>query len=139
MHYIYAAIACVLLLLAVLSFEPPAAVGTAAMFLAGSVLAALAYKRWLPLWAVRMLAVVSAAALFGYFGQFFSMVPTLAYDWYAGSEAARVIGLLFAGFAMIPVLSEYSCRMKATADCALGRRQPETRKSPILDFLKASS
>ncbi len=138
MHYVNAAIACVLLLLAVLAFETPGAAGTAGMFVAGAVLAALAYKRWLPGWAVRVLAVISAIALFGYFGQFFSMVPTLAWNWYAGGDALHAMGLLFAGFAMIPVLSEYSCRMKATADCERGQRQAQARKSPLISFLKAS-
>ena len=54
-----------------------------------------------------------------------------------GGDGIRAAGLLFAGFAMIPVLSEYSCRMKASSECERGRRQFEERK-PLLDSVRRS-
>lgn len=128
MQYVNAVTACALLLLALAMLSDPL---QAATFGVGAVLAAIAFKHWLRLWMVRVLAFVAAAAMFLYFGQFMSLVPTLQPDWYAQPrEAIDAVGLLFAGFAMIPVLSEYSCRMKANEECERGRRQFRERKQP---------
>lgn len=133
MQYVNAVTACVLLALALVVRGEPL---QAATFGVGALLAAIAFKRWLRLWMVRVLAFVAASAMFLYFGQFMSLVPTLQPDWYwQPREAIDAVGLLFAGFAMIPVLSEYSCRMKASEQCERGRRQFEERK-PLLAPLR---
>lgn len=134
MQYVNAMIAVALLVLAVLNLDDPPG---ASMFVFGAVLAAVALKHWLSAWTVRVLAFLAAGTLFCYFGQFFYLVPHLQPSWYwdwhgAGLEAAA---LLLSGFAMIPVLSEYSCRMKATRECERGRREFEARK-PLLAGLK---
>lgn len=132
MQYANAIIAVVLLALALLKLDDPA---EASMFILGAAIAAIAFKHWLSAWTVRLLAVVAAGMLFCYFWSFFSLVPHLQPDWYWQPRAIDAVGLLFAGFAMIPVLSEYSCRMKASAMCERGRRQFEERK-PLLATLR---
>lgn len=129
MQYVNAVIAVALLGFALLRRDAPV---EAAMFVVGALLAAIAFKHWLGTWMVRMLAIVAAGAMFSFFAQFFALVPTLHEHWYLRpQEAVEAVALLFAGFAMIPVLSEYSCRMKASAECERGRRQSEERK-PLL-------
>lgn len=134
MQFVNAIIAVVLLLLALAVGEA----GHASMFIVGAVVAAIAFKHWLSTWMVRVLAFVTAGAMFYFFWSFFALVPTLQTDWYwQPVELIDAFGLLCAGFAMIPVLSEYSCRMKANAECERGRRQFEPRK-PIPTSLRPS-
>ena len=132
MQYVNAIIAVVLLAVALLKLDDPAG---ASGFILGAALAAIAFKHWLNAWTVRLLAVLTAGTLFYYFWGFFSLVPTLQPDWYWQPQAIDAVGLVFAGFAMIPVLSEYSCRMKASAMCERGRRQFQERK-PLLATLR---
>lgn len=134
MQFVNATIAVVLLVLALVVGEG----GAAAMFIVGAALAAIAFKRWLSTPMVRTLALLTAGAMFYFFWNFFALVPTLQPDWYwQPGEVIDAFGLLCAGFAMIPVLSEYSCRMKANAQCERGRRAFEERKS-ILPSLRPS-
>lgn len=133
MQYVNGITACALLALALALHTEPL---VAAAFGAGAVLAAIAFKHWLRRWMVRVLAFVAAGMMFLYFGQFMSLVPNLHPDWYARPrEALDAVGLLFAGFAMIPVLSEYSCRMKASDECERAQREFEERK-PLLAPLR---
>ncbi len=136
MHYVNLIIAVVLLVFAVVLLKLNDAV-TASACIGGAVLAAVALKHWLDIWTVRLLALATAGMLFYCFAQFFSLVPTLQPGWYWQVEAINTFGLLFAGFAMIPVLSEYSCRMKANGDCERGRRHLRSRK-PLLTTLRHS-
>ena len=133
MQYVSAIIAVALLVLAVLKLDDPSG---ASMFIFGAVLAAVALKRWLSTWTVRVLAFLAAGTLFCYFGQFFYLVPNLQPSWYWDwhGDALEAAALLLSGFAMIPVLSEYSCRMKATAECERGRREFEKRKPLLAGF-----
>ena len=133
MQFVNAAIAIALLVLAVLNLDDPPG---ASMFLFGAVLAAVALKRWLSAWTVRVLAFLAAGTLFCYFGQFFYLVPHLQPSWYWvwQGDALQAAALLFSGFVMIPVLSEYSCRMKATRECERGRREFESRKPLLAGF-----
>ena len=134
MQYVNAVIAVALLVFALVSLAAPV---EALMYAVGAVLAGIAFKRWLRAWMVRVLAIATAFALFWYFGQFFMLANSLEPGWYAGGEAIHAIGLLCSGFAMIPVLSEFSCRMKADAECERGRRQFEEH-NPLLNALRPS-
>lgn len=78
----------------------------------GMCLAASAMLRGLTTWTIRFLAVVTAISMFFYFSGFFALAPYVLADWYMHPEGQEAAGLLFAAFAMIPVLSEFSCRMK---------------------------
>lgn len=134
MQYVNAIIAVALLGLAVLMRDEP---GQAMMFVLGAVLAAVAFKHWLSTWMVRLLAFVAAGTMFCYFGNFLFLVPTLQPDWYwQPLDVLDAAGLLFAGFAMIPVLTEYSCRMKASKECERGRRQSQEKS--MLETLRPS-
>ncbi len=92
-------------------------------YLVGSALAFITLLR-LPLNIARVLAVVTTVAAFFYFIGFFQMAPHLGPGWYA--VHTKALGQLLGAFAMIPVLAEYSCRLKA--DCQ------EARKGDRLGF-----
>lgn len=132
MHYLYAILAIALTGLTLTCLDDP---GRAAMFAAGALLAAIAFRHRLPRLAVRLLAVVTVGMLFGYLGQFFNLAPGLSADWYSRQEMLESAGLLFAGFSMIPVLSGYSCRMKADA---APQAESSARRKPLQDILRVS-
>ena len=126
--------AVALLVFALLSLDAPS---QALMYIIGAALAAIAFKHWLSTWIVRVLAVGTACMLYWFFGQFFLRAEELMPGWYASGDAIPALGLLVGGFGMIPVLSEYSCRMKASGECERARRQFEERK-PVFNALRAS-
>ena len=71
----------------------------------------------------RVLAVCTALLMFYFFAGFFALVPNLEADWYQAQAGWLAVSLILAAFTMIPVLSDYSCRLKA--DCREARqRQP---------------
>ena len=83
----------------------------------------------LPRTAHRLLAVSTMLLMFFYFFGFFELAPGLPRQWWTSEVGREALGLLFAAFAMIPVLSCYSCRLKAT--CAdKDRRSPAVFSSP---------
>ena len=133
MRLVNAVIAVALVALAVLKLDDPSG---ASMFLFGALIAAFALKHYLSAWSVRVLAFLAAGTLFCYFGQFFYLVPHLQPSWYWQwqGDALEATALLLSGFAMIPVLSEYSCRLKASRECVRGRRQFEARKPLLAGF-----
>ena len=55
-------------------------------------------------------AIGATVAMFWYFALFFQMVPHLRGDWIA--QRHESIYLVAAAFCMIPVLSNFSCRLK---------------------------
>jgi hypothetical protein len=116
MCYITASLGIVLALFALLQIGQPDGLLWAAVFGSGALLAFLTLKRDMPLMVARALAVLSSLAMFWFFAGFFRLAPNLHPDWYERAAAIDAIGLLFAGFAMITILSEYSCRMKAERD-----------------------
>lgn len=92
-------------------------------FALGAVVALLAAKHWLHGRVVRVLAFLAAGVMFCFFWQFFSLTPELQADWYRQSGTLNVVGWLLAGFGMMPVVSEYTCRMKANGNCERARRK----------------
>jgi len=96
-------------------------------FAGGSVLALLSLQRSLRLTTARGLAVLSATAMFFYFASFFRYCPEMSTGWYLLDKAPGLIGLLIAGFAMIPVLSVYSCWMKA--ECHMSDKPTPQKQS----------
>jgi hypothetical protein len=61
----------------------------------------------------RVLAVVTTVLLFYFFAGFFMEVPELKTGWYGRQEAWGAISMLFGAFAMLSILSDFSCRCKA--------------------------
>lgn len=112
MHYVNAGLGLVLIALAAFQLFGEANVELAAAFLGGSVLALATLTRRMSLFTVNVFAILTVVAMFFYFAGFFQLAPQL-HHWYMRGEAAHCLGLLFAAFAMIPVLSEYSCRKKS--------------------------
>ena len=90
---------------------------------AGAVIALSSLKAQMPGWMVWACAVAATGMMFGYFSLFFQIAPHLRGDWIVQGHACS--NLLIAAFCMIPVLSEYSRRMKVKQDAraARGRRQ----------------
>lgn len=135
MRYVNATTAVALFGLALLQLwlldDPVAALP----FALGAVVAALAAKHWLHGKVVRLLAFVAAGVMFCFFWQFFTLTPTLHADWYRQPGTLNVLALLFAGFGMMPVVSEYTCRMKANGDCERARRKAAS-DAPLLASLR---
>ena len=67
-------------------------------------------------------AIGATVAMFCYFALFFQMVPHLRGDWIAHRHESMY--LVVAAFCMIPVLSDFSCRLK-------GNRGLKTARNPV--------
>ena len=113
MSYLNGFIGFGFILLALLHLGVPDGDFLVGAYLAGSVLAFATLIQRLPLGVARILAVVTTVAAFFYFVGFFKMAPHLGPGWVA--VHTKALGHLLGAFAMIPVLAEYSCRLKA--DC----------------------
>ncbi len=78
-------------------------------------------------------AIGATVAMFCYFALFFQMVPHLRGDWIRhGHESMYLVA---AAFSMIPVLSNFSCRLKGngglkSAEGVQGSTPPATRATP---------
>lgn len=93
----------------------------AGMLGSATVLSFLTFIPRLPLWAVRTAAVLTVGLMFYFFASFFYLAPTLGEAWYRSPGSLTVFSFLFGAFCMIPLLSEYSCRLKA--DCPHRRQR----------------
>jgi len=118
MYYVNAGLGIALVVLAVVQFGH-SNIAWGAAFLGGGLLALITLTHRMSLFAVNIFAVLAVGAMFFYFAGFFQLVPQL-HHWYMRGEALHCLGMLFAAFAMIPVLSEYSCRQKSE-QCEQGR------------------
>jgi phosphatidylglycerophosphate synthase len=108
-------IGCILLVLAIVHAFIPHGLLISAFYGLGSILAFVTCKRDIGMNVARVLAIATTALMFFYFAGFFRMALRFNDNWYQSGAALDAIGLLFSAFAMIAVLSEYSCRLKA--DC----------------------
>jgi hypothetical protein len=124
MRYLNGAMGLIFLALAALQLAGPTPLWSL-YFVAGAVLAFADLKSELSLWTVRILAVSSTLAMFLYFGGFFGFVELFEDDkWYNLEGSTRCMSLLAAGFCMIPVLSEFTWRMKAASDHRISQDRP---------------
>ncbi len=76
----------------------------------GALVALLSLKSRITLPVAWMGAIGATVAMFCYFALFFQMVPHLRGDWIAHRHES--LYLVVAAFCMIPVLSNFSCRLK---------------------------
>lgn len=123
MQYIHGFIACLLVLLAVIHIPFPEPLA----WLPYSVAAALALitlKSDLSIPVSRVLAIATTGMMFFFFALFFLVVPTLKAGWYTTQYGWAAVCLLLSAFVMIPILSDYSCRLKA--DCREARAARRT-------------
>ena len=88
------------------------------LYAMGAALALLSLLNVTNAWAVRLLAIASTGAMFLYFFGFFRLVQHFHDNWHRGGVAVEAIGMLLSAFAMIAVLSVYSCRLKGSDDAA---------------------
>ena len=112
-----AVVGCILLTLAVIHAFIPHASATffLVLYAAGAICAFSAIYSSMNLWLARILAVATTGMMFFYFATFFKMAPHFQEEWYRSGLALEGIGMLLSAFALIPVLSCYSCMLKA--DC----------------------
>jgi hypothetical protein len=78
-------------------------------YLTGAVLALITLRREIADMFSRALAVITTLTMFFFFAAFFMVVPRLSQGWYAQDAVCLLLG----AFAAIPILSNYSCRLKA--------------------------
>ena len=61
----------------------------------------------------RVFAIGTTAVMFFYFAGFFTMAPEFEEGWHQTGAALEGLGMLLSAFLMIPILSCYSCLLKA--------------------------
>jgi hypothetical protein len=118
MQYIHGFIGCVLVLLALIHLPYPYPLAWLPYAIAAC-LAFIPLKSEISIGLSRILAITTAGIMFFFFAWFFVKVPTLDHDWYASQAGWAAVCRILAAFVMIPILSEYSCRLKA--DCREAR------------------
>ncbi len=112
MQYLNGLIGCGFVLLAVLH--------TAEMshycwitYASAALLAFVSFKSHINLTISRILAGLTTLLMFAYFAQFFSVAPGLEGDWYREHKFWEAVSQIIAAFILIPVLSNYTSRLKA--------------------------
>lgn len=123
MQYIHGFIGCVLLVLALIHIPFPEPLAWLP-FSAAAVLALITMKSEISMAISRVLAIFTAGMMFFFFALFFLAVPGLEADWYMTQYGWAAVSLILSAFLMIPVLSDYSCRLKA--DCMEARAARRT-------------
>ena len=112
MQYVNALIGCSFIIIAIFYALHPSPLAWAPYAVAAA-LALVSLKPELSLGFSRVLAISTTALMFFFFAGFFVLVPKLATDWYTNQEGWQAVCRIFGAFAMIPILSDYSCRLKA--------------------------
>jgi|TARA_B100000315_G_scaffold253779_1_gene293333 hypothetical protein len=125
MQYINGTIGCAFAVFALMHVTHPHWLYWVAVYSIGAILALTSLRNEISLGISRFLAIVTTMAMFFYFAAFFKMAPQLSQGWYQNTSTMTALGMLVGAFAMIPVLSDYSCRLKA--DC---REELAHRKHP---------
>ena len=110
MRYVNGLIGVALLVLALTYLDEADSVPWSLIYGYGALVALLSLKTRITEQVAWIGAIGATAAMFCYFALFFQMVPHLRGDWvFRGHEC---IYLVAAAFCMIPVLSDFSCRLK---------------------------
>ena len=114
MRMVNALIACVLLAFAVLHAFMPNHMLLVLAYAAGAFFALVTIKPG-PMGrnTARLFAIGTTAIMFFYFAGFFRMAPNFQGDWIHTGAAIGGLGMLLSAFLMIPILSCYSCLLKA--------------------------
>lgn len=118
MQYINALIGCLFVVIALVYALHPNPLAWAP-YSAAAVLSLITLKPEISIAFSRVLAISTTALMFFFFAGFFLLVPKLAADWYTNQTGWEAVFRIFGAFAMIPILSDYSCRLKA--ECAEAR------------------
>ena len=115
MRIFNATVGFMLLGLAVLHGFIPKSPLLSVIYAAGAVMALVSLWRNISFGTARVFAFLTVTAMFFYFTAFFRIVDHFRENWYRGGMALEAVGMLLSAFAMSPVQSVFSCRMKA--DC----------------------
>jgi hypothetical protein len=118
MQYINGLIGCVFVVIGLIHVPHPMPL-TWVPYLGAAVLAFITLKPEISVAFARILAITTTVAMFFFFAGFFVVAPKLAADWYMRPEGWDAVGRITTGFLMLPILSEYSCRLKAECREAL--------------------
>lgn len=113
MKIVNAIIGCVLLALAILHVFIPKTPILSLIYFGGAVLALVSVRPHISFGWARGFAVATVIAMFFYFAAFFRIVDHFHEQWYRSGMMLEAIGMLISAFAMIPVLSVFSCFMKS--------------------------
>jgi len=114
MRMVNAIIACVLLTFTVLHAFIPSHLYFSIMYAAGAFFALVTLiPGGMGINVARLMAVGTTAVMFFYFAGFFSMAPEFQEGWHQTGAALEGLGMLLSAFLMIPILSCYSCLLKA--------------------------
>ncbi len=114
MQYVHGFIGFVLVLVAVAQVPHPTPLAWLP-YAGAALLAFITLKTEISIGLARILAITTTAMMFFFFAGFFVVAPKLAADWYMHQAGWAAVCLILGAFAMIPLLSEYSCRLKK--DC----------------------
>ncbi len=125
MRLILIAITLIFVGFALLQIDDPDSGVWLSIYLAGAFVSGAALIDGIPRTLNRVIAVCTMLMMFFYFFGFFELAPTLHGNWWQNESSRHALGLLFSAFAMIPVLSSYSCQLKAT-------RADKDRRSPAV-------
>jgi len=123
MQYIHGFIGVVLVVMALIHVPFPDPLEWLPFALAAG-LAFVTLSQNLSMGIARILAICTAGAMFFFFAMFFLLVPRLDADWYTTQFGWTAVCRILAAFLMLPILSDYSCRLKK--DCMEAR---EARRS----------
>ncbi|MCR9262047.1 MAG: hypothetical protein NXH95_20215 [Pseudomonadaceae bacterium] len=114
MRTVNAIIGCVLLVFAVLHAFIPNHLHLTIVYGLGAFFAFATVKPGgMGINTARVLAVGTTAVMFFYFAGFFTMAPDFEAQWVKTGAALEGVGMLLSAFLMIPILSCYSCLLKA--------------------------
>ena len=115
MRMVTGIIGCILLTLAITNaFIPhPSALTFLFLYAGGALCAFATLHSNMHQVLARVFAVVTTAVMFFCFAAFFKMAPDFHEGWYRTGPALEGVGMLLSAFAMIPVLSCFSCMLKA--------------------------
>jgi len=108
-----------------------------APFSVAAILAFISLKAEISVPVSRVLAISTTAMMFFFFASFFLLVPKLAADWYTHQAGWEAVSRVLAAFAMIPILSDYSCRLKA--ECLEARRKERRAFFSVPDRIRHSN
>lgn len=114
MQYIHGLIGCTFIAIALMHAFHPTPLSWAP-FAGAALLAFITLKNEIRIPIARILAISTTIVMFFFFAGFFVVIPGLATDWYMQQAGWHAACLIMSAFLMLPLLSDYSCRLKA--DC----------------------
>lgn len=123
MQYIHGLIGCILVVLALIHVPYPAPFAWAP-YAGAAALAFITLQHEIGIAVSRLLAIITAGLMFFFFALFFLAVPRLEADWYTSQYGWAAVCLILSAFLMIPILSDFSCRLKK--ECVEAREARRT-------------